>query len=157
MVSSASTVILDEEGRALATELRTVLEQRLTKLLEQWLSRISAALDEGRVLDAVQATHRPPEPSARVPADLAVRLSTMAGESMSADRDEREWCALLDAVVASPVRRTVKPAGLPVSSSEATRAAALRAAGQVPQLARLLGLPIPPPPGPRRAPAQRGR
>ena len=58
--------------------------------------------------------------------------------------------ALLDAVIDSPVRRTVKPVGLPDPAGEELRSAVRRAAGQVPELARLLGLPIPPPPGPRR-------
>ena len=41
-------------------------------------------------------------------------------------------------------------AGLPDPAGEELRSSARRAAGQVPELARLLGLPIPPPPGPRR-------
>ena len=51
---------------------------------------------------------------------------------------------LLDAVVASPVRRTVKPAGIP--DDEVAQQAARHAAGSVPALAKLLGLRIPPPP-----------
>ena len=35
-------------------------------------------------------------------------------------------------------------------AGEELRSSARRAAGQVPELAKLLGLPIPPPPGPRR-------
>ena len=58
----------------------------------------------------------------------------------------REWLQILDAVVKSPVRRTVKPDGLPSTrETEAVLDAARHAAGSVPQLARLLGLPIPPP------------
>jgi hypothetical protein len=114
------------------------------------MARIVGALDDGRVLDALRVSAHPPEPSARVPADLAVRLGEAAGAAMAPTLAEGDWTALLDAVVASPVRRTVKPAGLPAQAGEDTRAAARRAAGLVPEVARLLGLPIPPPPGPRR-------
>ncbi len=150
VVASASTVSLDDEGRELVGALREALQTRVTALRESWLARIVAALDGGRVADALRVSSRPPEPAARVPAELAVRLAEAAGTAMASDVAEDEWKALLEAVVDSPVRRTVKPAGLPDPAGEELRSAARRAAGLVPELARLLGLPIPPPPGPRR-------
>jgi hypothetical protein len=150
VVASASTVSLDDEGRDMMTTLRDALHTRVTALRDGWLARIVTALDEGRVADALRISARPPEPAARVPADMAVRLADAAGTAMSSDVAEAEWKALLDAVVDSPVRRTVKPTGLPDPAGEELRSSARRAAGQVPELARLLGLPIPPPPGPRR-------
>jgi hypothetical protein len=150
VVASASTVSLDDEGREMVTTLRDALQARVTALRDGWLARIVAALEDGRVADALRVSARPPEPAARVPADLAVRLAEAAGAAMSAQLAEDEWKALLDAVVDSPVRRTVKPAGLPDPAGAELRASVRRAAGQVPELARLLGLPIPPPPGPRR-------
>ncbi len=150
VVASASTVTLDDEGRELMGTLRDALAARVTALRDSWLARIVAALDDGRVADALRVSSRPPEPAARVPAELAVRLADAAGTAMSSDLPENEWKALLEAVVDSPVRRTVKPAGLPDPAGEELRSSARRAAGLVPELARLLGLPIPPPPGPRR-------
>jgi hypothetical protein len=47
-------------------------------------------------------------------------------------------------VIQSPVRRTVKPVGIP--DDEVAKQAARHAAGMVPALAKLLGLRIPPPP-----------
>ncbi|HUO48105.1 MAG TPA: hypothetical protein VMU09_04650, partial [Acidimicrobiales bacterium] len=73
-----------------------------------------------------------------------------ASEAMTPATKPGEWSELLDAVLDSPVRRTVKPSGLPAEPGEELLAKARRAAGLVPELARLLGLPIPPPPGPRR-------
>ena len=157
VVASASTVNLDDEGREMMTTLRDSLQTRVTALRDGWLARIAAALDAGRVADALRVSARPPEPAARVPADVAVRLAEAAGAAMSSEVDETEWKALLDAVVDSPVRRTVKPTGLPRDASDELRASARRAAGQVPELARLLGLPIPPPPGPRRPTASGAR
>ncbi len=92
----------------------------------------------------------PPEPSARLSAELAVRLSEAAGKSMSADTDPAAWLALLEVVVESPVRRTVKPTGIPTGAGEPLLQEARKASGYVPELARLMGIPIPPPPGPRR-------
>ena len=73
---------------------------------------------------------------------------------MTADSDVGHWLAVLDAVVTSPVRRSVKPRGIP--DAPEAQEAARHAAGLVPELARLLGLRIPPPPPPpRRPPAGR--
>ena len=73
----------------MATALRTALDQRITALRERWVERITAALDDGRVVDAVRASIRPPEPSARLSAELAVRLADAAGQAMAADTAAR--------------------------------------------------------------------
>jgi len=150
IVASASTVTLDEEGTEMAAALRTALDQRVTALRERWVERITSALDDGKVVDAVRASIRPPEPAARLSSELAVRLSEAAGRAMSAETPPAEWLALLEVVVDSPVRRSVKPAGLPADADETVLTAARKASGYVPELARLMGIPIPPPPGPRR-------
>ncbi len=147
VVAASRTVNLDEEGRSMAKALQESLDQRTTALREEWLARITNALNDGRVLQAVEASIRPPEPGTRCPAELAVRLASAAGEAMTAELAPEEWMRLLDAVVASPVRRTVKPAGIP--DDEVAKQAARHAAGSVPALAKLLGLRVPPPP-PRR-------
>jgi hypothetical protein len=157
IVASSSTVTLDDEGSEMATALRESLTQRVTALRERWVERITSALDEGRVADAVRASIRPPEPAARLTAELAVRLAEAAGRAMAPETPRAEWLALLEVVVESPVRRTVKPAGLPSDADEELLAAARKASGYVPELARLMGIPIPPPPGPRRpVPARSG-
>ena len=150
IVAAGSTVTLDEEGTEMASALRTSLDERVTALRDRWVERITSALDAGRVVDAVRASIRPPEPAARLSAELAVRLADAAGQAMSVDTPPADWAALLEVVVDSPVRRTVKPQGLPAGADEALLAAARKASGYVPELARLMGIPIPPPPGPRR-------
>jgi len=156
IAASASTVILDEEGREFAAAIRAALDQRVKALRDDWVRRISSALDSDRVADALRTASRPPEPGTRLSAELAVSLAQRAGAAMAADTPAALWAELLDAVVDSPVRRTVKPAGLPAEMSEELTAAARKAAGYVPALAGLLGIPIPPPPGPRRPAAQGG-
>ena len=132
IVASASTVTLDEEGTEMLASLRASLTERITALRERWVERITTSLDEGRVVDAVRASIRAPEPSARLSAELAVRLSEAAGKAMAADTPPAEWRALLEVVVECPVRRTVKPAGLPEGADEALLAEARKAAGLVP-------------------------
>ena len=63
VVAGASTVSLDEEGRTLVTALREALDARVTALRVAWLDRIVAALDDGRVADALRVAARPPEPT----------------------------------------------------------------------------------------------
>jgi hypothetical protein len=157
IVASASTVTLDDEGTEMASALRASLDQRVTALRERWVERITSSLESGKVVDAVRASIRPPEPSARLSSELAVRLAGAAGEAMSVETPPEAWLALLEVVVESPVRRTVKPQGLPAGADETVLAAARQASGYVPELARLMGIPIPPPPGPRRpVPARTG-
>jgi len=149
VVAASRTVTLDEEGRSMARSLQEVLDHRVNALRDEWLRRITKALDEGRVLDALRITSRAPEPGTRCPADLAVRLAEAGGAAMTADQPPERWLALLHAVVESPVRRTVKPEGIPDDPD--VHAAARNAAGLVPELAKLLGLRLPPPPPARGA------
>jgi hypothetical protein len=150
IVASSSTVTLDDEGTEMAAALRVSLTERVTALRERWVQRITSALDSDRVVEAVRTSIRPPEPATRLSAELAVRLAEAAGQAMSAETPPAEWLGLLEVVVESPVRRTVKPAGLPTGADENLLAEARKASGYVPELARLMGIPIPPPPGPRR-------
>ena len=152
VVAASRTVTLDEEGRAMAKALHESLDHRVSVLRDDWVARIVTALDAGRMLDALRTSSRPPEPSTRLPAELAVRLSAGVGAAMTAELEPSEWLALLEATIESPVRRTVKPTGIPPVPE--VEGAARNAAGLVPELAKLLGLRIPPPP-PRRVPTKR--
>jgi hypothetical protein len=147
VVAASRTVTLDDDARAIARALQDSLTERVNHLREEWQNRIEGALDQGKVLDALLVSARPPEVATRCPAELAVRLAQAASGAMTAELAPEEWLALLSAVLDSPVRRTVKPTGVP--NSPETRDAARKAAGAVPELAKLIGLPIPPPP-PRR-------
>ena len=138
----------DEEGRALLRRLRQSLEERTSRLRVAWERDMGQALEAGRVLQALRRSARPPEPTARFPASLVTRLAESAGSAMTETTPVERWLALLEAVVASPVRRSVKPLGLPEDPSGALRHAAQQVAGRVPSLAPLLGMSMPPPPRP---------
>lgn len=155
-VVAAADVARDDEARALASQLREALERRTTAQRDAWITEITSALDEGRVVRGLRVAARPPDPSSRVPAELAMRLGQMAGEAMTADIAPDRWAILLDAVAASPVRRSVKPAGFPAEPGEQLLQAAKQTSGRVPALAAMLGIEMPPPPGPPRAPRRPG-
>ncbi len=146
----------DEETRALAVRVREALERRLATLHGEWSREIGKNLDENRVVRALRLSARPPDPSARLDADLNQRLTDAAGQAMSPDAAPDRWAAVLDAVVVSPVRRLVQPLGLPTDAPPDLKRTAHQHSGSVPSLAKLLGVSITPPPrpsGPRRRPA----
>ncbi len=150
VVAGASAVTLDETGREIAEKLRAALQQRIEALRQQWLDGMRSSLDAGKVEEALLRSARAPDRGARFPADIAVRLASEASRAMSSDLDSKSWGQLLEAVLGSPVKRTVKPEGLPSSVDPDLLERCRQAAGQVPALAALLGLPVPPPPGPPR-------
>ncbi len=149
-VVAGADLARDDESRLLAGTLRQALDRRVDEHRQKWLGEITTSLDEGRLVRALRASARPPDAVARFPADLAVRLAQAAGGAMAADTPPERWAALLDAVVESPLRRNVKPAALPGDAGEDLLQKARQASGRIPALAALLGIAMPPPPGPPR-------
>jgi hypothetical protein len=156
-VVAGADVARDEESRALAAQLRDALERRVAATRSQWSDEITRQLDDNRVVRALRLAARPPEPAMRLDPALEERLSEAAGQALAPDTPAERWLAVLDAVAGSPVRRSVKPAGLPTDASPEVRRAAHQQSGRVPALATMLGVSIPPPPtpAPRRRPARR--
>ena len=90
VVAASRTVILDEDGRALAKIPQGVPGPPSHRVLrDEWLARITNAIKEGRVQQALEASIRPPEPGTRYPADLAVQLAAAAAEAMTADLPQK--------------------------------------------------------------------
>ncbi|MGI9022576.1 MAG: hypothetical protein ACR2HV_04985, partial [Acidimicrobiales bacterium] len=146
VVAGSDAAARDDESRALVARLREALERRGAEECEAWVAEIRSSLVDGRVVRALRVSGRPPDPSARFPADLAEELSAAAGAAMTADTLADRWAALLDALVASPVRRSVKPQGVPAERPEDFESALRLAAPRVPALDALLGPPRPPRP-----------
>jgi hypothetical protein len=138
----------DDAGRDLERTLREALDRRVMKLRTDWEEHLTQALAEGRVLQALRLSARPPEPTARFPAGLIERLTTQVGTAMSTETSPERWLTLLDAAVACPVRRQIKPVGIPADASGDVQRKAREAAGRLPALAPMLGMAMPPPPKP---------
>ena len=157
-VVAGADLARDEETRGLATQLREALEHRITALHQQWYGDIGQQLDGNHVVRALRLSGRPPEPGARLTVELSERLADAAGRSMSPDTPPERWMALLDSASESPVRRSVKPVGLPENAPPDLKRSAHQHSGSIPSLAALLGISMPPPPIPiaaRGKPASR--
>lgn len=153
VVTASDAAARGDEARRLAAELREGLERRLASEREEWLGEIVGCLGDGRVVRALRLSARPPDPATKLEPELLERLSAAAGEAMAPGAPADQWGTLLEAVVASPVRRTVRPAGLPQNATPALLSQAKQAVGRVPALSSMLGVDMPPPPGRRPVPA----
>jgi hypothetical protein len=138
----------DEAGRAMLTTLREALSARVNKIRTNWEQEIGHALQAGRILQALRLSSRAPDTGARLPAPLAKPLADAASAALDAATPPDRWLALLEAAAGSPVRLSVKPAGMPTDESGALRQRAAAWAGRIPALAPMLGLTLPPPPRP---------
>jgi hypothetical protein len=147
---NGSDVARDEASRELVVALREMLERRVEANRQAWAEEVARHLDAGQVIRALKLSSRPPDPGARFSAELAVRLRDAASEALSPSLTPERWLALLAVVSESPVRRTVKPQGLPPSPPPELLEAARQQCGRIPALAPLLGISVPPPPGPFR-------
>lgn len=152
IVTAADGAARSEDTRTLASELRADLERRVGVQREAWTTEISAALEEGRIVRALNLSARAPDPTTKVPAELSDKLAAAASAAMNPDAKPGTWSQLLTAVLDSPVRRSVKPVGLPTEPGPALLSEAKQAAGRVPALGKMLGVAIPPPPGSRPKP-----
>ena len=55
IASASRSVSLDDEARAMATTIQESLATRSTALVDEWVQRMTSALDEGRIDDALAA------------------------------------------------------------------------------------------------------
>ena len=149
IVTAAADAAKGEESKTLASKLKEALASRQEALRTEWVDGIKSAVEANRPLRALRQASRSASPASRIPAELAVQLAQAAGAALTAATPPQRWLDVLEAVVASPVSRTVKPEGLPENAPEELLAKARAAAGAVPALASLLGMSVPPPP-PRR-------
>jgi hypothetical protein len=152
VVTSAKTVSLDEESRAQLKELQAALTTRLEALRTQWNERLEAAVGSSNVEEALRLVARPPDMSTRVSAEMAVRVVAIVSDALTADQDPTRWQEIVTLAVETSIRRNVKPHGIP--ENDQCHALAVKSAGAIPELAKLLGMKVPPPPPPTR-PARR--
>ena|SRR5688500_3762078 len=148
VVTGSDAAARDDETRLLAGTLREALDRRMTQAREEWVKEIDSCLTSGRLVRALRVSSRPPDPGTRFPAELSTKLADAAGAALAPDVLPDRWAVVLDAVASSPVRRHVKPAGLPPEPGDMLLQAAKQASGLVPGVAQLLGIDMPPPPPP---------
>jgi len=148
VVTSAKTVSLDDEARAQLKELQISLTARVEHARAQWNEKLEAAITAKNVKEALSLVARPPDVSTRVSADAAGRVVTLVSEVLTAEQDPQLWNDIVELTADTSIRRNVKPAGIP--SDQSSHAVAVHNAGAIPELAKLLGMKVPPPPPPTR-------
>lgn len=153
VVTSAKTVNLDDEARAMLTDLKTQLTTKVEHLTNEWNTKIAAALEGKDALLAVTLASRPPEFRLQVASTTAAAIATLVSETLTDSLDAAAWVALVQAAAASPMHRSIKPTGIPADDS--VRAEAIKVAGNIPEIAKMLGMKVPPPPPARPATARR--
>ena len=144
VVTSAKTVSLDEEARAMLKDLQAQLTAQIDVLSSEWLAKIATAIETKNALEALTLAARPPEFRMQVASESAAAIAALASESLNETLAPAQWIVLVQAAVASPMHRTIKPSGIP--ADDACRNEAIKVAGAVPELAKLLGMKVPPPP-----------
>ncbi|MCL4449162.1 MAG: hypothetical protein M1483_00635 [Actinobacteria bacterium] len=143
---ASSSDLKDEYAVTLVPQILTLLKNKIEKVQIEWNENIENLIDQGDVLQAIIQASTPPEPRLRISATTAVKLSQAVGACMNPQTEVEQWNKLFKAALVSPVRRIIKPVGLPENAPRDLLNSAHMAAGQMPALAALLNIPIPPPP-----------
>ncbi len=146
VVTQADGISKDDASRDMSAKLRDALSRRVEGERTAWVNDIVASLDDNKVVRAVRLSGRLPDPIAKMPPELLVRLVADTNAGLSADTPQDRWAALIEAAADAPFRRDVVPSGLPANANESVLATAAQASNRIPSLLKLLGLTIPPPP-----------
>jgi hypothetical protein len=143
VVAKADGATRDDETRLLAAQLREALDARVAGMKEHWISELTAAVREGRLVRALKISGQPPEPGSRFPEELATELATAAGAALNAETMPDRWGILAEAVATSSVRRNVTPAAAPKEVTDELKATVTKIAARVPAIATCIGVDVP--------------
>jgi hypothetical protein len=113
-----------------------------------WNEKLEAAVASKNVKEALSLVARPPDMSTRVSADMAVKVVAITSEALTVEQDPALWKEIVTLAIDTSIRRNVKPVGIP--DDESCKSLAVHSAGAIPELAKLLGMKVPPPPPPTR-------
>jgi hypothetical protein len=153
VVTAAKTIKLDEEGSAVLKELQASLTARIDHLRTQWTERLDKAVADSQVVTALELAARPPDMSTRVSSEVAAKIVAMTSAALSAEQNPTVWKQIVELAVETSIRRSIKPVGIP--ADEECRKVAIHNAGAIPEIAKLLGMKVPPPPPPAKRPVRR--
>jgi cell wall-associated NlpC family hydrolase len=140
VVNAAGDGGRDEEARALATQLREALANRVEKEQSAWLAELADMLREGRTVRALRLSSRPPKAGAIIPADLSNQLVEQATAALTEDTGQERWATVLDALAYSPIRRRVIPVSLPAKLSPQLRETVARLGSRLPDIAHIFAI-----------------
>ncbi len=140
VVVAGADVARDDESRAVADQIKTVLDARLESDHAAWLKDLDQAVSEGRVVRGLRLSSRPVKAGAPLPTEIASKLAQQASEALAADVMQDRWATVLDALAFSPVRGAVTPVGTPAEPSEELLVEVRRLSDRIPAIAALFGV-----------------
>lgn len=140
VVNAAGDAGRDDEARALATQLREALDNRVEKEHAAWLAELAETVAAGRVVRALRLSSRPPKAGAPIPGDVATQLAEATAASLTDETGPERWATVLDALAYSPVRRRVVPQSLPTKLTAELRSTIARLATRLPDIAHIFDI-----------------
>jgi hypothetical protein len=140
VVVAGADVARDDESRALADQIKKVLDERLESDHAAWLADLSSAVTEGRVVRGLRLSSRPVKAGAPLPTEIASKLAQQASDALAADVMQDRWATVLDALAFSPVRGAVTPTGIPAEPNETLLSEVRRLSDRIPAIAALFGI-----------------
>src|SRR5918997_5937965 len=140
VVNASGDAGRDDEARALASQLREALANRVEKEHAAWLAELAETVQAGRVVRALRLSSRPPKAGAPMPGDIATQLAEATAASLTDETGPDRWATVLDALAYSPVRRRVIPQSLPAKLSPELRTTISRLASRLPEIAHIFDI-----------------
>lgn len=140
VVVAGADVARDEESRALADQIKGVLDERLESDHAAWLKDLDNAVTEGRVVRGLRLSSRPVKAGAPLPTEIASKLAKQASDALASDVMQDRWATVLDALAFSPVRGAVTPVGIPAEPKEELLVEIRRLSDRIPAIAALFGI-----------------
>ncbi len=140
VVVAGADVARDDESRAIAEQLKTLLDSRMESDHATWLADLRSAIQDRRVVRALRLSSRPVKAGAPLPVELANELAQQTSDSLTSDTEQRRWSTVLDALAYSPVRGAVTPAGLPETPGDELVGEVRRLSDRLPAIAESFGI-----------------
>ena len=113
VVAASSNFAKSPEAISLKEKLEAGLKIRIEKELEEWIKIIKDALDEGKVVRALNFSSRPPKAGTQLPEEISNELVQQASAALNSEASQERWGIVAEAVAFSPIRLKVTPISLP--------------------------------------------
>ncbi len=113
VVAASQSSAKSSEALVLKEKLELALKKRIEREHEDWLKIIQSALEEGKLVRALNFSSRPPKAGAQLPEELALELARQAGEALNSETPTNRWAIVAEAIAFSPIRLKVHPVSLP--------------------------------------------
>ena len=137
---AAEDAARDDEGRAVAEQLRAGLNARVEKAQSEWHDELRTTLAEGRAVRALRLSSRPPKAGSPLPPDIAEQLAAQANEALIGEVTQQRLGIVLEAVAYSPVRPYIVLPSIPDTPTDELMEIIRKVADRIPDVATRFGI-----------------